>query len=108
MKKQIAVLCAVVATVVAVSCAKSPKEMCKESIDVFCGRTATCTDGGTTKEACLAFVDGGGCEAKTEETVCPDGGTYNSGNAQKCLDDTKAQTSCTATTQPASCSEICK
>ena len=88
----------------------SAQQLCNQSAAATCEKNFAC--GGASALADLGYSSVADCtkqsQADCANPTCPTGKTYHPDQAQKCIDETKAQ-SCTdfASNPPVSCTEVC-
>ncbi len=89
-----------------------PVSACNDAVSAACNRLYQCNDS-TTIQKTLGYTSEGDCETKEQAAAncstfgCPLGTKYQSDNASKCLSDYQSQ-SCSDTTEPTSCTDICQ
>jgi hypothetical protein len=88
----------------------SAQQLCNQSAAATCEKNFAC--GGASALTDLGYTSVADCtkqsQADCANPTCPTGKTYHPEQAQKCIDETKAQ-SCTdfADNPPASCTQVC-
>ncbi len=101
-----------------VSCSGAPgtlADACNEAMSSVCAKIYQCVDAQTIKTT-LGYTSQSDCTIKLQSQAncvnqaCPQGRTYNSANAQTCINDVNAEAGNQATSTPPSCAStaICQ
>jgi len=93
----------------------SPADACNEAMATICAKIYSCVDAQTIKTT-LGYTSQGDCQVKLQaqancvNQTCPQGRTYNSANAQTCINDINAEACNQASSTPPSCAStaICQ
>ena len=91
----------------------SPADACNEAMATICAKIYSCVDAQTIKTT-LGYTSQSDCQVKLQaqancaNQTCGQGRTYNSANAQTCINDINTEACNQTGTQPPSCSQICQ